>query len=71
MAIVRLENNIGTCPICEQAMTPSLEGVKGSEYWDTYSCSSCGIGVTYISPADGKAYYEYPDGKIRIVFERD
>lgn len=65
-----LLNHIGNCPVCAQAMEHNEDVRQSGQHFAVYSCPSCEIGVTYISPDDDrKEYHEYKDGEIQVIFE--
>lgn len=66
-----LKNNIGTCPICGDDLRHNFDERDGGKHEDVYTCDSCDIGVTYISPDDGRSeYHLFNDGEIEVKFER-
>lgn len=65
-----LNNRIGACPVCGEDLVHSFDKRHGDRHYGVYGCPSCEIGVTYISPDDGrKEYHEFNDGEIEVSFE--
>lgn len=66
---LKLHSNVGTCPVCGEDLTHNFDERDGGRYYDIYTCYECEIGVTYISPDDGREYHDYNNGEIEIQFE--
>lgn len=67
-----IKNNIGDCPICGEDLEHSYDEFDDGKHIDAYFCSECELGVTYISPNDGRGeYHQFNDGEIEMVLDRD
>lgn len=70
MMKVSLVNNIGECPACGEDMEHCDDAFDDGKHHDSYTCWACHLGVTYISPDDGRGeYHLYRNHEIVIELE--
>jgi len=62
--------HVGNCPICGDDMQDLCYEVNDTnQSEDSYTCDTCAVIVTYITPHDRREYHEYNNGEIRMTLE--
>lgn len=74
MGTYKIENHIGTCPVCGESSNHLCDEKNGREVQETYICEDCNIMVTYVwqqpEPTRQDLYEKYPDGVTNKKLDR-
>lgn len=65
--IMKIQNEMGWCPVCGGLMKPDAAEIQGDYYNSPYSCDDCEIDVTYSTPRWLVGVEDKTEGEIEIT----
>lgn len=57
------------CPVCDGDLEHLTDEYEDEQHIDSYTCSYCGLIISYVSPSKYHEYHDVPDRDRRYIIE--